>query len=323
MTGKTYNRLAKNSLVWPRFVAPCLAALLLALLPWALPAQGEPPHVVMGVATVDGATPAVGTEVTAHDGAGEIGTTFTKEGGSFSLQVSRPTGVISFTVAGVVTKETLPNWASGSRTRGFKLTAYSRPAPCISSIAGPAQPAAVAEVHSHEPPHIFIGQAQLGGQPAEKDTEITAWDGNIRVGTTHSNAAGTYVIHVARSIGPISFKIAGLPAAQSFSSWSSGEITTSYNLTATRVLDCLIGTVPVGTVINAADGQINRVFTFDNASKKWLFYDPRVAEFSKLQQFTPGTPYLFLVSKSFGVYLNGKYRNLTCSGGNCWNAIVW
>lgn len=65
------------------------------------------------------------------------------------------------------------------------------------------------------------------------------------------------------------------------------------------------------------------MFTFDNDAKRWLFYDPRAAKFSELRHLVPGKPYLFLVTTSLGLNMNGAYRNLTCYSGNCWNVVVW
>ena len=69
-----------------------------------------------------------------------------------------------------------------------------------------------------------------------------------------------------------------------------------------------------------------RIFHFNSTSKVWTFYDPR-PEFESLNTLTElaaGQPYSILVSETVeNVVLNGKIRNLTCVGGDCWNQEVW
>ena len=130
-------------------------------------------------------------------------------------------------------------------------------------------------------------------------------------------------MHTARSCGPIGFKVDGLPAKQRYLSWRSGETTASYGLTSASAPDQHIGILSVDWVASSSNGQIEAVFTFDNNSKQWLFYDSHLPEVSDLRQFTPGMPYFFLVTNNFRMYLNGTHRELTCLKGNCWNLIVW
>ena len=69
-----------------------------------------------------------------------------------------------------------------------------------------------------------------------------------------------------------------------------------------------------------------RIFHFNTSSKVWTFYDPR-PEFEGLNTLTElaaGQPYWILVSENVeDVVLNGRTRNLTCVGGDCWNQLVW
>ena len=69
-----------------------------------------------------------------------------------------------------------------------------------------------------------------------------------------------------------------------------------------------------------------RIFHFNTSSKVWTFYDPR-PEFDGLNTLTElaaGQPYWILVSENVeNVVLNGRTRNLTCVGGDCWNQEVW
>ena len=86
--------------------------------------------------------------------------------------------------------------------------------------------------------------------------------------------------------------------------------------TATAVADAL---APL-------DGSLVRVFHFNNSTKVWTFYDPR-PEFEGLNTLTEladGQPYWILVSAAQeNVVMNGKTRDLTCVGGDCWNQEVW
>ena len=74
------------------------------------------------------------------------------------------------------------------------------------------------------------------------------------------------------------------------------------------------------------DDNLVRVFHFNGVDKSWDFYDPR-PEFDGLNTLTTmvnGQPYWILVSEDqTNVLLNGRSRNLTCVGGDCWNQLVW
>ena len=69
-----------------------------------------------------------------------------------------------------------------------------------------------------------------------------------------------------------------------------------------------------------------RIFHFNTSSKVWTFYDPRpeFEDLNTLTELAAGQPYWILVSENVGnVVLNGRTRNLTCVGGDCWNQEVW
>ena len=74
------------------------------------------------------------------------------------------------------------------------------------------------------------------------------------------------------------------------------------------------------------DDNLVRVFHFNGVDKSWDFYDPQ-PEFDGLNTLTTmvnGQPYWILISEDVDdVVLNGRSRNLTCVGGDCWNQIVW
>ena len=319
------GRMAGNCGERAKLIVPLVvAATLLALLPWVTQGQQEPPHIFIGIASLNGAVPAEGTEITAYANELEVGSAIVKAGGTFRIDLSNPSGhEVHFVVGGARATETMSNWTSGQITRNFNLTASTTASVCLAPISQLTDPTIAVRSHSQELPHVFVGQASIDGQPVAADTEISAWDGSSRVGITHSTDGGAYSLQVARSYGPISFKINGHTAVQSYSSWTLGQITPNFNLTATSSANCLQGIVSVEAVVNALNGQLIRVFAFDNETKQWAFYDPQVTEFSDLKRLVPGIPYYFLVSQSLEAVLNGTNRELTCYGGNCWNLMVW
>ncbi len=307
---------------------PLVAAAALALVPWPAQAQSMPPHIIFGTALVDGVAAAPGTEIAAFDGDRKIAVTYTGEGGLFRLDINRLQGAATFTVGGLPAAEKAPDWISGGRTRSFKLTATSQAQTCLTAggqsgggQSGGADSTPI--VHSHELPQIFIGTASIAGQVAAVNTEVTAWDGAAKVGVAYTREGGVFSIQVARSHGPISFRVNGLPASRTHSPWVAGGIISRFDLNASNSAACLLGTVPVDALVASLADRIVRIFTFDNAEKRWLFYDPVVAEYSDLTHMNPGTPYYILVSESFEADLNGSGRKLTCTNGNCWNVLVW
>ena len=82
----------------------------------AIKTQGEPPHIFIGAAKADGSPVPAGKCVPAWDGDTRIGLTLTTAGGNFTLQVSRPSGSISFQVDGVTANETYSHWQQGGHT---------------------------------------------------------------------------------------------------------------------------------------------------------------------------------------------------------------
>ena len=116
-----------------RILALLAIVAMLAALPMTALAQQEPPHVVMGMAMVNGATPAAGTEITAHAGAMEVGSAMTKAGGGFRVDVKNPSGqMVTFMVGGVKASQSLDGWMSGTVQRGFDLSATASQSPWAS-----------------------------------------------------------------------------------------------------------------------------------------------------------------------------------------------
>ena len=87
--------------------------------------------------------------------------------------------------------------------------------------------------------------------------------------------------------------------------------------------------VAAGNAVAAADAVRNlgsnfiRSFSFNNDTKTWTFFAPAAGDASTQKTFITGEPYWLLVREGAVVILNRRTRNLTCSGGNCWNPIVW
>ena len=100
-------------------------------------------------------------------------------------------------------------------------------------------------------------------------------------------------------------------------------------ITATAGLTIAPSGVAAGNAVAAADAVRNlgsnfvRSFSFNNDTKTWTFFAPDAGDASTQKAFITGEPYWILVREGAEVILNGHTRNLTCSGGNCWNRIVW
>ena len=100
-------------------------------------------------------------------------------------------------------------------------------------------------------------------------------------------------------------------------------------ITATAGLTISPSGVAAGNAVAAADAVRNlgsnfvRSFSFNNDTKTWTFFAPAAGDASTQKTFITGEPYWLLVREGATVILNHRTRNLTCSGGNCWNRIVW
>ena len=103
----------------------------------------------------------------------------------------------------------------------------------------------------------------------------------------------------------------------------AGGITANAGLTITP------SGVAAGNAAAAADAVRNlgsnfvRSFSFNNDTKTWTFFAPAAGDASTQKTFITGEPYWILVREGAEVILNRYTRNLTCSGGSCWNRIVW
>ena len=111
---------------WPLLLL-VLALAAAVLLGFGLPAgvagqADQPPHVVLGIATVDGAVPVLPTAVVAYSGARVLGATQSRDEGKFTLQVLNPNGrEVTFTVDGIPAEQVMDFWSMGTITRGFNI----------------------------------------------------------------------------------------------------------------------------------------------------------------------------------------------------------
>jgi len=241
------------------------------------------------------------------DGRGSLATTATDARQRFLLQrPTLPTPVPTPTPWPTATPSSTPGPAP-------TVTPTNSAAPTPSSTFPPQLPG------GRLPPHVFVGTARLDNSPVTEGTAINAYNGTRLVGATTASSGGKYSIHSHQSSGTITFTVANSPASESWNSWSSGEITSGFRLTASSVAESRV----TPALLFRTNPDLVRVFTFDNTTKLWEFYAPAFAEFSDLQEFNPGQAYLFMVSRDITVSMNGRNHSLTCASGNCWNQIVW
>ena len=84
-------------------------------------------------------------------------------------------------------------------------------------------------------PHIFIGKATINGVAPAVGSTVTAWDGGRQIGYATTTDDGNFTLSVARSAGPISFRVNGLDANETHPSWvfggRSGYYTDPFTLT--------------------------------------------------------------------------------------------
>ena len=74
-----------------------------------------------------------------------------------------------------------------------------------------------------------------------------------------------------------------------------------------------------------SESLLRRVFWFDNNSKEWKFNDRRdeFADANDLDELISGGVYWFLIDQDVTLDVDGVLINLTCTGGSCWNLVVW
>lgn len=166
------------------------------------------------------------------------------------------------------------------------------------------------------PPHIFLGKVAVDGAPAAEGTTIGAWIDGAPAATTKVSD-GSYVLLVeqgesgfyARKV--ITFQVGELAAVQN-GIWEQGGAS-QLNLTAFNP--------PPGQALAPIADILVRVWHYDNATKRWSFYDPRpdFAQFNTVTKIIPGQVYWIKVVDNQKAVLRGKGRNLFIG----WNLVPW
>ena len=238
---------------------------------------------------------------------------------SITVQVNDATTSVDFNVTSPSNPSPTPA-PTPTATPRPTATPYPTPTP-LPTVAPTPTPAPEPPQlpGSSEPPHIFAGTATLNGSPAGQGVAVDAYDGGRLIGATVTQAGGRFSIHVHRAEGVITFRVNNQAAAESWTAWQRGQVTTGFDLTAGG--DGSRETDPAR--LFAALPDLVRAFGFDNATKRWDFFDPAAADVSTLTRFMPGNIYWLLVSRTTQLLLNGVERDLFCVEEDCWNLIAW
>jgi len=77
--------------------------------------------------------------------------------------------------------------------------------------------------------------------------------------------------------------------------------------------------------VYAMSDSILRVFRFNNTTKVWAFNDrrPEFADANTLDEVVTGGVYWLLIDQDVVLDIDGLELNLTCTGDDCWNLVVW
>ena len=232
--------------------------------------------------------------------------------GRFSFDVAIP----NLTPGDYMFKLTIHGVVSGY---DFKITAAPTPTPFYTPTPTVAPTHAPQLPGGGDPPHVFLGTARLDGAPAPEGTAINAYDGTKLVGATLAGPGGRFSIHTHRSDHPVTFTVDNHTAMETWAQWELGRITPNFHLNASSVARY----EDTPAFVFQANPELVSVFTYDNTRKRWQFFDPKVGDASTIERFTAGQVYLFRVSRTVTLQLNGDSRTLSCVGGNCWNQVAW
>jgi hypothetical protein len=108
------------------------------------------------------------------------------------------------------------------------------------------------------------------------------------------------------------------------------EVSTGTNRTTSstsfEVLETgLIGAPTPIADVYAMSESLLRIFRFDNNTKTWEFNDPReeFADANTLDELVTGGVYWLLIDQDVELDVIGVLLNLTCTGDDCWNLVVW
>ena len=177
------------------------------------------------------------------------------------------------------------------------------------------------------PPAAAPGESinlEITGMPIyERVTEVTI-DGGNRMGGTAINTDSEGDVTITGIVIP--FADPGFYPVKIVVGTGGSAETAIVQLEILAESDVRGVTSPLPGAVTDLGDSLVRIFHFNSTSKVWTFYDPR-PEFEGLNTLTElaaGQPYSILVSENVeNVVLNGKIRNLTCVGGDCWNQEVW
>ena len=77
--------------------------------------------------------------------------------------------------------------------------------------------------------------------------------------------------------------------------------------------------------VYAMSDSILRVFRFNNSTKVWAFNDrrPEFADANSLDEVVAGGVYWLLIDQDVVLDIEGLELDLTCTGDDCWNLVVW
>ena len=177
------------------------------------------------------------------------------------------------------------------------------------------------------PPAAAPGQTiqlELSGMPIYERVNEVVIDGGNRLGGTAVNTDSEGSVTITGIVIP--FADPGFYPVKIVVG-TGGSAETAIVQLEILAEDTVRGTAsPLPEAVMDLGDSVVRIFHFNTRSKVWTFYDPR-EEFEGLNTLTElaaGQPYSILVSENVeNVVLNGRTRDLTCVGGDCWNQLVW
>ena len=186
-----------------------------------------------------------------------------------------------------------------------KLATYQVPEALIEVTPGEGQPGATISLMVDKMPvHSRVSSVKIAGRDV------------LPVGNFSTDATGSVTVDgvIIPGIDP------GVYSVQL-------QVRDTVAIGSVEVLAEVVGTdTPVGEALDELGDTLEAVFYFDNITKSWDFYDPRpdFADLNTLTDLVDGETYWVLVSEDVeDVVLNNRSRDLTCSGGNCWNLVRW
>ena len=177
------------------------------------------------------------------------------------------------------------------------------------------------------PPAAAPGQTiqlELSGMPIYERVNEVVIDGGNRLGGTAINTDSEGNVTITGIVIP--FADPGFYPVKIVVG-TGGSAETAIVQLEILAEDTVRGTAsPLPEAVMDLGDSVVRIFHFNTRSKVWTFYDPR-EEFEGLNSLTElaaGQPYSILVSENVeNVVLNGRTRDLTCVGDDCWNQLVW